>query len=96
MFKMEIKVSMRSDDPNGCSFHPGISVIPPKAPDPVVVDSKKILLPWPLLIWWLMMRMKIDPALEQGMISVESSSVQNGTSGSLASSNTGEAMVTGC
>lgn len=43
-----------------------------------------------------MMRMKMDPALEQGMISVESSSVQNGTSGSLASSNTGEAVVTGC
>lgn len=38
----------------------------------------------------------MDPALEQGMISVESSSVQNGTSGSLASSNTGEAVVTGC
>lgn len=85
---------MRSDDPNGCSFHPGISVIPPKAPDPVVVDSEKN--PIAMALANLMMRMKIDPALEQGMISVESSSVQNGTSGSLASSNTGEAMVTGC
>lgn len=32
---------MRSDDPNGFRFHPGISAIPPKAPDPVVVDSEK-------------------------------------------------------
>lgn len=39
------------------------------------------------------MRMQIVPAWDQGMISVESSSVHNVTGHSLASSNTGEAMV---